>query len=175
MLKGPWSIGSRLAAPRCKHYNSPSNFYYLYRHVYGHHRGLHTSLSTKMKWYAQIVKPSTHNQQSTSVLVQIDSQRYLFNCGEGTQRLGFENKIRMSKLSAIFLTRIDWETMGGLPGMLLTLADSGMGDLTVCGGYNLTHVLAATRHFIMRDRMGLRVNEMLDGDATAAFQDKNLQ
>ncbi|KAJ2034060.1 hypothetical protein GGI01_000236 [Coemansia sp. RSA 376] len=128
-----------------------------------------------MKWYAQIVKPSTHNQQSTSVLVQIDSQRYLFNCGEGTQRLGFENKIRMSKLSAIFLTRIDWETMGGLPGMLLTLADSGMGDLTVCGGYNLTHVLAATRHFIMRDRMGLRVNEMLDGDATAAFQDKNLQ
>ncbi|KAJ2059547.1 hypothetical protein GGI17_004315 [Coemansia sp. S146] len=127
-----------------------------------------------MKWYAQIVKPSSYNQQSTSVLVQIDSQRYLFNCGEGTQRLGFENKIRMSKISAIFLTRIDWETMGGLPGMLLTLADSGMGDLTVCGGYNLTHALAATRHFILRNKMGLRVNEMLDGDATAAFQDKNL-
>ncbi|KAJ2895052.1 hypothetical protein IWW38_002405, partial [Coemansia aciculifera] len=119
-------------------------------------------------------KPCTHNQQSTSVLVQIDSQRYLFNCGEGTQRLGFENKMRMSKISAIFLTRVDWEAMGGLPGMLLTLADSNMGDLTVCGGQNLTHALAATRHFIMRNKMGLRVNEMRDGDAAAAFKDKNL-
>ncbi|KAJ2641315.1 hypothetical protein GGF44_002178 [Coemansia sp. RSA 1694] len=127
-----------------------------------------------MKWYAQIVKPSTYNQQSTSVLVQIDSQRYLFNCGEGTQRLGFESKMRMSKISAIFLTRVDWEAMGGLPGMLLTLADSGMGDLTVCGGHNLTHALAATRHFILRNKMGLRVNEMRDGDAAAAFKDKNL-
>ncbi|KAJ2831212.1 hypothetical protein GGI24_001649 [Coemansia furcata] len=128
-----------------------------------------------MKWYAQVVRPSTYNQQSTSVLVQIDSQRYLFNCGEGTQRLGFENKMRMSKISAIFLTRVDWETMGGLPGMLLTLADGGMGDLTICGGHNLTHALAATRHFIMRNKMGLRVNEMRDGDVAAAFQDKNLQ
>ncbi|KAJ2685956.1 hypothetical protein IWW39_003951 [Coemansia spiralis] len=128
-----------------------------------------------MKWYVQVVKPSTYNQQSTSVLVQIDSQRYLFNCGEGTQRLGFENKMRMSKISAIFLTRVDWETMGGLPGMLLTLADTGLGDLSVCGGHNLTHALAATRHFIMRNKLGLRVNEMRDGDATAAFQDKNLQ
>ncbi|KAJ2743674.1 hypothetical protein GGI20_003565 [Coemansia sp. BCRC 34301] len=127
-----------------------------------------------MKWHAQIVKPSTYNQQSTSVLVQIDSQRYLFNCGEGTQRLGFENKMRMSKISAIFLTRVDWETMGGLPGMLLTLADSGMGDLTICGGHNLTHALAATRHFILRNKMGLRVSEMRDGDAAAAFQDKNI-
>ncbi|KAJ2487569.1 hypothetical protein EV174_000464 [Coemansia sp. RSA 2320] len=129
-----------------------------------------------MKWYAQIVKPCTYNQQSTSVLVQIDTQRYLFNCGEGTQRLSFENKLRMSKLSAIFLTRVDWETMGGLPGMLLTLADGGgMGGLTVSGGHNLTHALAATRHFILRNRMGLSVNEMRDGDPTAAFKDSSIQ
>ncbi|KAJ1819657.1 hypothetical protein LPJ60_003648, partial [Coemansia sp. RSA 2675] len=160
MPKGPWNFGSRLATLTCRHYYNPPSSHYLHRHVYGHHRGVHTSLSTKMKWYVQVVKPSTYNQQSTSVLVQIDSQRYLFNCGEGTQRLGFENKMRMSKISAIFLTRVDWETMGGLPGMLLTLADTGLGDLSVCGGHNLTHALAATRHFIMRNKLGLRVNEM---------------
>ncbi|KAJ1815670.1 hypothetical protein LPJ56_004499, partial [Coemansia sp. RSA 2599] len=128
-----------------------------------------------MKWSVQIVRPSTHNVGSTSVLVHFPTGRYLFNCAEGTQRLSFENKVRVSKLSAIFLTRVDWDSMGGLPGMLLTLADTGSRNLTISGGHNLTHALAATRHFILRSEMGIRVNEMRDGDAAAAYKDENLK
>lgn len=129
-----------------------------------------------MKWSVQVVKPSTHNLASTSVLVQIDCERYLFNCGEGTQRLGFENKIRMSKVNAIFLTRVDWETMGGLPGMLLTVSDGGVSNLTISGGPNLTHALAATRHFILRRQLGLRVQELQDnGSGSSRFEDKNIK
>ncbi|KAJ1647416.1 hypothetical protein LPJ64_001192 [Coemansia asiatica] len=128
-----------------------------------------------MKWSIQIVRPSTYNVESTSVLVHFPTGRYLFNCAEGTQRLSFENKVRVSKLSAVFLTRVDWSSMGGLPGMLLTLADSGSRNLTISGGHNLTHALAATRHFILRSEMGIRVNEMRDGDAAAVYKDENLK
>ncbi|KAJ2596943.1 hypothetical protein H4R99_004708 [Coemansia sp. RSA 1722] len=127
-----------------------------------------------MKWSVQIVRPSTYNVESTSVLVHFPTGRYLFNCAEGTQRLSFENKVRVSKLSAVFLTRVDWSSMGGLPGMLLTLADSGSRNLTISGGHNLTHALAATRHFILRNEMGIRVNEMRDKDVAAAYKDENL-
>ncbi|KAJ1888591.1 hypothetical protein LPJ66_008496, partial [Kickxella alabastrina] len=128
-----------------------------------------------MKWSIQIVRPNTHNVESTSVLVHFPSGRYLFNCSEGTQRLSFENKVRVSKLSAVFLTRVDWDSMGGLPGMLLTLADTGAKNLTISGGHNLTHALAATRHFILRNQMGVRVNELRDGDAAAVYKDENLK
>ncbi|KAJ2339107.1 hypothetical protein GGF43_006718, partial [Coemansia sp. RSA 2618] len=108
-----------------------------------------------MKWSVQIVRPSTHNVGSTSVLIKFASGRYLFNCSEGTQRLSFENKVRLSKLTAVFLTRVDWDNMGGLPGMLLTLAETGSRNLVVCGGHNLTHAMAAMRHFILRSDMGV--------------------
>ncbi|KAJ1732836.1 hypothetical protein LPJ61_001861 [Coemansia biformis] len=127
-----------------------------------------------MKWGVQVVKPSTHNSESTSLLVNFAGGRYLFNCGEGTQRLCFENTMRISRLTAVFLTRVDWENMGGLPGMLLTLADSGTRNLTICGGHNLTHALAATRHFVLRNNMGIGVKELRDGDAAAAFADDNV-
>ncbi|KAJ2767351.1 hypothetical protein IWQ57_003985, partial [Coemansia nantahalensis] len=128
-----------------------------------------------MKWSIQVVKASTHNTGSTSLLVHFAQGRYLFNCGEGTQRLCFENTLRISKLTAVFLTRVDWENMGGLPGMLLTLADSGARNMTVCGGHNLTHAMAATRHFVLRSDMGVGVKELRDGDADATFKDDNIR
>ncbi|KAJ2693496.1 hypothetical protein H4R19_006005, partial [Coemansia spiralis] len=127
-----------------------------------------------MKWSIQVVKPSTHNTGSTSLLVHFAQGRYLFNCGEGTQRLCFENTLRVNKLTAVFLTRVDWENMGGLPGMLLTLADAGTRNMTVCGGANLTHAMAATRHFVLRGEMGVGVKELRDGDADATFKDHNI-
>ncbi|KAJ2612198.1 hypothetical protein H4S08_002809 [Coemansia sp. RSA 1365] len=127
-----------------------------------------------MKWSVQVIKPSTHNSGSTSILVNFTSGRYLFNCGEGAQRLSFENRARMSKLTAVFLTRVDWDCMGGLPGMLLTLADAGARNMTICGGHNLVHALAATRHFVLRSDMGVAAKELRDGDAGATFQDENI-
>uniref|UniRef100_A0A8C3LBJ9 Zinc phosphodiesterase ELAC protein 2 n=1 Tax=Chrysolophus pictus TaxID=9089 RepID=A0A8C3LBJ9_CHRPC len=44
------------------------------------------------------------------------SLRYLFNCGEGTQRAMQEHKLKISHLDSIFLSRVAWANVGGLPG-----------------------------------------------------------
>ncbi|TPX59210.1 hypothetical protein SpCBS45565_g07802 [Spizellomyces sp. 'palustris'] len=68
-----------------------------------------------MKSYIQILGTQT-GDTTPSVLVFFDSQRYLFNAGEGTQRFCIENKVRLGKLTNVFLTRINWDTCGGIPG-----------------------------------------------------------
>ena len=54
-----------------------------------------------------------------SVLLFFDRARYLFNAGEGTQRLCTEHGIRMTKIQNVFLTRLSPDAVGGLPGKLL--------------------------------------------------------
>jgi ribonuclease BN (tRNA processing enzyme) len=59
--------------------------------------------------------------------------RYLFNCGEGTQRLAHEHKMKLSKLEHIFVTYPSWENIGGLPGVALTIQDVGVPEITLHG------------------------------------------
>jgi len=60
-----------------------------------------------------------------------DQTRYLFNCGEGTQRLSHEHKTKLAKLEHIFVTSNKWERIGGLPGLSLTVQDIGIDDIHV--------------------------------------------
>ncbi|XP_073491352.1 zinc phosphodiesterase ELAC protein 2-like [Aquarana catesbeiana] len=62
-----------------------------------------------------------------------EHNRYLFNCGEGTQRLMHENKLKSSHLNTLFVTRMNWANVGGLSGMLLTLRDVGLPSCVVAG------------------------------------------
>lgn len=59
--------------------------------------------------------------------------RYLFNCGEGTQRLAHEHKMKLSKLEHIFVTHSSWNNIGGLPGVALTIQDVGVPQITIHG------------------------------------------
>ncbi|CAG8440575.1 11933_t:CDS:10 [Diversispora eburnea] len=96
------------------------------------HNSFSTTSITKMKSYVQIFGSGTVDVPP-AILVHFDnqkhSQRYLFNCGEGTQRFCLQHKIKASKIKKIFFTRINWESFGGIPGMLLTLADAGVKDI----------------------------------------------
>lgn len=47
--------------------------------------------------------------------------RYLFNCGDGTQRLCMENKVKLSKLSGIFFSSLSPKKIGGFPGICSAL------------------------------------------------------
>ncbi|KAL1915603.1 uncharacterized protein VTP21DRAFT_6727 [Calcarisporiella thermophila] len=131
-----------------------------------------------MKAYLQILTPSPSspgNHSTPSVLVHFDSQRYLFNCGEGTQRLCVEKKLRLAKVCNIFLTRVEWECVGGIPGMLLTLADAGTKGINLHGGKNLTHFMAATRHFVYRSSMKLQTQEFGLDSPGNGYKDENLR
>ncbi|KAI7908336.1 beta-lactamase-like protein [Cokeromyces recurvatus] len=107
-----------------------------------------------------------------SLIVHYNSQRYLFNCREGTQRLCVQEKARLGKLSNIFLTRVNWECMGGLTGMLLTMTDAGVRNINIHGGKNLAHFIASTRHFVYRTNSTINVHE-LDNDSKP-YSDNNL-
>ncbi|KAI9208712.1 beta-lactamase-like protein [Polychytrium aggregatum] len=124
-----------------------------------------------MKYHLQIVGPALPGH-SPSVLVHFDDQRYLFNCPEGQQRIGYEHKIRLKKLKSIFLTRVAWECVGGLPGMILTLADSGSKNIAIHGPENLTHFLAGTRHFIYRSAISVETHEF--HRVGSEYKDRNL-
>lgn len=103
-----------------------------------------------MRVFAQVVGVAT-GDSAPAVLVVTDGARYLFNVGEGLQRFCMEHKVRLVKVDGLFFTRPTTETMGGLPGMLLTLADMGKRVLGVHGPTGLADYLYGLRHFMRRD------------------------
>lgn len=68
--------------------------------------------------------------------------RYMFNCGECTQRLAHEHKVKLSRLDHIFITSKTWKNLGGLPGLSLTLQDVGVPNITLHGPEGLVIVLS---------------------------------
>uniref|UniRef100_A0A671T6L8 Zinc phosphodiesterase ELAC protein 2 n=1 Tax=Sinocyclocheilus anshuiensis TaxID=1608454 RepID=A0A671T6L8_9TELE len=95
--------------------------------------------------YVQVLGAGSRDN-GASLYVFSEYNRYLFNCGEGTQRLMQEHKIKIARLDNIFLTRMSWETAGGLSGMILTLKDTGVPQCVLSGppqlvlSVNITHV-----------------------------------
>ncbi|XP_077387185.1 zinc phosphodiesterase ELAC protein 2 [Festucalex cinctus] len=96
--------------------------------------------------YVQVVGAGSRDN-AASLYVFSDFNRYLFNCGEGTQRLMHEHKLRMSRLDNIFLTRMSWENVGGLSGMILTLKDTGVPNCVLSGPPQLESYVQAIKTF----------------------------
>lgn len=69
----------------------------------------------------------------TGVFIHCDNQKYLFNCGEGLQRLSNEYHIKLLRISQIFITSVRWRNLSGLPGMGLTLKSGGADKVTING------------------------------------------
>uniref|UniRef100_A0A8C1YJZ8 ribonuclease Z n=1 Tax=Cyprinus carpio TaxID=7962 RepID=A0A8C1YJZ8_CYPCA len=59
----------------------------------------------------------------------------------------FECRIKIARLDNIFLTRMSWETVGGLSGMILTLKDTGVPQCVLSGPPQLEKYLQAIRVF----------------------------
>ncbi|KAJ3322396.1 Zinc phosphodiesterase ELAC protein 2 [Boothiomyces sp. JEL0866] len=112
-----------------------------------------------MKYSLQII--STRNGSSRpSLYLSFDSAKYIFNAGEGTQRSCNEHQIKLSKLKAIFLSKIKWDSVGGLPGLIFTIADVNVPQVDIIGPKFLTHFLAGTRRFMLRSNFNVRLKEV---------------
>nr|XP_045597729.1 ribonuclease Z, mitochondrial-like isoform X1 [Procambarus clarkii] len=85
---------------------------------------------------------------SRALYVFTEQARYLFNCGEGTQRLAHEHKVKLSMTEHILITHKDWENVGGLPGILLTLQDTGVPEIILHGPPGIDSLYYDTRHFM---------------------------
>ncbi|XP_031837822.1 ribonuclease Z [Nomia melanderi] len=56
-----------------------------------------------------------------NLFISSDHCNYIFNCGEGTQRLAQEHRCKLSKIENIFITNFTWQNVGGLTGLLLSM------------------------------------------------------
>ncbi|XP_018589906.1 zinc phosphodiesterase ELAC protein 2 isoform X2 [Scleropages formosus] len=116
------------------------------RHVKTREQRRHGELNGAATVYVQVVGAGSRDN-GASLYVFSEYNRYLFNCGEGTQRLMQEHKLRISRLDNIFLTRMSYENVGGLSGMILTLKETGVPECVLSGPPQLEKYLEAIRVF----------------------------
>nr|XP_031323452.1 zinc phosphodiesterase ELAC protein 2 [Camelus dromedarius] len=96
--------------------------------------------------YLQVVAAGGRDA-GAAIYVFSEYNRYLFNCGEGVQRLMQEHKLKVSRLDNIFLTRMHWYNVGGLCGMILTLKETGLPKCVLSGPPQLEKYLEAIKTF----------------------------
>ena len=100
---------------------------------------------------------------------------YLINCPEGMQKFSTEHRLRVpAKLKRVLMTRMTWEQMGGLPGMLLTMDGVGQGGtLQVHGAQGTGRLTSAFRHFVARPALPRAVHEVRNGE-TVQFEESGI-
>lgn len=93
-----------------------------------------------------------------SVCLYTNETRYIFNCGESTQRINNEHRNKLCKLSKIdnvFITTPTWKNIGGLPGFLLCLQSYGITNVNVHGPVGTIDVVDATRRFVYLKKLSV--------------------
>ncbi|KAJ1302197.1 hypothetical protein OPQ81_001023 [Rhizoctonia solani] len=118
-----------------------------------------SSANSNMRWHTRVVSGLTSDTEPC-ISVHFDTAHYLFNCGEGTTRSFIQQKYGIKKSKAIFLTQTKVSRLGGLTGMLMSLADSGVTNVDVLGPSGLNHFLASTRSYVFRDWMSTNITEV---------------
>ncbi|XP_050331837.1 ribonuclease Z, mitochondrial [Bactrocera neohumeralis] len=89
------------------------------------------------------------NGSPSAIYLFTDQARYLFNCGEGTQRLAHEHKTKLARLEHIFVTRNTWPIVGGFPGLALTVQDAGVKEMALHGPPHLDSILHSMKRFVV--------------------------
>jgi ribonuclease Z len=85
---------------------------------------------------------------SSCLVITTEKYRFLVDIGEGTQRLAIEHKVRLGKIAGILLTSGQTCSVGGLPGMLLTLDDSDVESPMIVAPSEAYEYLQSTQYFM---------------------------
>ena len=88
---------------------------------------------------------------SKSLYLHTDHNRYLFNCGETSQKVITEyvGSNSLSQLTNIFVTSKTWNNIGGLPGMCLSIRGAGSPDVRLHGPVGIMKMYEATENFVI--------------------------
>ena len=111
-----------------------------------------------MTTYLQLLSLDTVSC-SPSIVVATESSRFLFDSGEGIQRLCVEHRARIAKLEGVYLTRLCPETVAGLPGLCLTAADAGKSQFSFVGPKGTGSFWSSTGHFMRRSTFNVSISE----------------
>ena len=101
--------------------------------------------------------------------LQVFVSRYLFNCGEGTQRLTSQLSLSraLATLEHVFITSKSWRHLGGLPGLCLSCRAAGAPDITIHGPKGCMDLYEATKAFVTLFEFDVQAHNAEDG----AFED----
>ncbi|KAM0275110.1 hypothetical protein ACHAQH_007548 [Verticillium albo-atrum] len=151
-----------------------------------------------MTSHIQIVATPTADTAGAGLLLHFDHRRYHFGTlAQGTQRAISQRGHSLAKLDKIFIAgEVNWETTGGMLGMMLTVADGlaavaqdvknsnetrrkeGKREIAapnktfeIFGGKNTAHTVATARNFIFRTGMPIKAVDLTldpraDGSST---------
>ncbi|ODV95567.1 hypothetical protein PACTADRAFT_43138 [Pachysolen tannophilus NRRL Y-2460] len=121
-----------------------------------------------------VIQPLAHPTYDTKkpvlVLTSVrDGKKFLIgSVSEGTQRLFNEAKIKAGKVENIFLTgNLNWDSISGLPGLILTISDQGKKNLNIVSGLRdgvIHYVMATWRYFIFRFGIDICTKSLKDGE-----------
>jgi ribonuclease Z len=137
-----------------------------------------------MSNWVQVVTSPTADTPGACLLLHFDHRRYVFgNLSEGLQRALTQRKVGMAKIEQMFVTgAVNWHSIGGMVGMILTVADTLDGSrremeaqnearrlkgkaevrtkaaerLEIHGGPNLAYTLATCRFFVFRKQIPIK-------------------
>ncbi|KAL8704760.1 MAG: hypothetical protein Q9201_002107 [Fulgogasparrea decipioides] len=86
---------------------------------------------SKMHSYIQLLSTPTADTAGTAMILDVGQKRYMFgNIHEGLQRICIQRGSRLAKTTQIFVTgKTEWKNLGGLFGIILTIADATTGAL----------------------------------------------
>ncbi|KAH7911176.1 hypothetical protein BJ138DRAFT_1151318 [Hygrophoropsis aurantiaca] len=131
-----------------------------------------------MSWSASVLTTVSSDTEPTIVLT-FDSAKYIFNVGENTTRAFLQSRRNWKKTRGIFLSSIGTQRASGLPGLLMTFADSGLSNLHVTGPSGLLHFMAAMRKYTFRDNLSVNpvevpLNQSLEDGRSPVYTDENI-
>ena len=75
----------------------------------------------------RVLTTRTVDSSPAILLVGPDGSKTLVNCGEGCQRSFLEHSQKLASVNRVCLTHLAHDSIGGLPGMILTSADAAQG------------------------------------------------
>lgn len=101
----------------------------------------------KINILKQVLGSGTAGAPSCTYLLT-DHSNYIFNCGEGTQRLSQEHHCKLSKVENIFITYSSWKNLGGIPGLLLTAQADGVTEINIHCPEGLDDFIKAIKSFV---------------------------
>ncbi|WP_367343401.1 ribonuclease Z [Methanomethylovorans sp.] len=67
----------------------------------------------------------TRNRNPSSIMINIEGELLLFDCGEGTQQQMMRAKTGMKALTSVFITHFHADHMLGVPGLIQTMSFLG--------------------------------------------------
>ncbi|KAI9458853.1 hypothetical protein BJY52DRAFT_1267524 [Lactarius psammicola] len=132
-----------------------------------------------MNWSTSVYTTLSSDTEP-SIVITFDSAKYIFNAGENTTRAILQSKKGWRKVKALFLTQLGTQRSSGVPGLLMSVADSSPRTMQIVGPRGVLHFLASMRLYTFRNTLGLKVAEARDFEsepqieAIPVFSDDNI-